>query len=70
MIGVYFEVTVKQVRTENYYDSDKGQKVEFERNDEIVGRFYDWERVEAFTNNILAGFENATVGIKVVREAE
>ena len=64
-----FEVKVKQSWRESYFDTDSGKKVEYDNLNEIRGTFTDWEQVEAFVNNIFAGFNGATVEIKVVREA-
>ena len=73
MSEVRFDVTVRQVWTEKYRvgTDDGGEKdVEFERDGEIRGHFYDWEQVESFTNNVLSGFKNVTVEIKIIRDGE
>lgn len=68
MSNVHFDVKVKQSWKESYYDSEKKQEVQYDNSNEIRGRFYDWEQVEVFSNNILRNFDNATIEIKIVRE--
>ena len=70
MKRIRFDVNVKQAWTESYYDTDKGNKIEYENRNEIRGTFYDWEQVEVFANTIMIGFNNAIVEIKIIHESE
>mgnify|MGYP006873037401 CR=1 FL=1 len=63
-----FKTTVKQHRDESYWDAEKQKKVDYDISDEIHGIFSDWEQVESFVNNLLSGFPNIEVEIKIIKE--
>ncbi len=63
---IKFEVVVRQKVHKSYFDSEKDKAVEYDRDEEIRGTFYDWNRLNEFVDTIISCFSESMVDIKVV----